>query len=182
MSVLAPEATLADWIDALRDQHVELVDGQLVPQEKGMLSLWIASRISQLIGNHVYDRSLGFVATEVPIQVAPGRGRKPDVVYYKRESLPQGIPTTLPMPRMPDLLVEVLSPSNDLAGFEDKLNDYFTAGSPVVWLVNPFLKSVRVYLPDQSSIYYDATKTLAADPVIPGFSVRVIDLFQPATV
>jgi Uma2 family endonuclease len=77
------------------------------------------------------------------------------------------------------LAVEVISPSDKIYEFEEKLVDYQKAGIPLVWEVNPELRFVRIHHLDGSSQRLKETDTLAGSPVLPYFSVVVSDLFPP---
>jgi Uma2 family endonuclease len=46
---------------------------------------------------------------------------------------------------VPDLAVEILSPSNTVREMERKLREYFTAGTRLVWIVDPATSTARVY-------------------------------------
>ncbi len=184
MTVLATEQTIADWVRAQRDRHVELVRGEIVDQEKGMLSLWIASRIITIITMHVQGKGMGYAAGEVPLAcfdfIDRNHGRKPDVVYYRTATAGPMASWTVPMRVMPELAVEVLSPSNDAIDMDEKIDEYFRAGALLVWVVNPKLKTVRIYRPDRKSELLVANDAVSGEDVIPGFTAKVSDFFADA--
>jgi hypothetical protein len=78
---------------------------------------------------------------------------------------------------VPDLAVEVLSPSNTEAEMARKRQEYFAAGVRLVWMVDPDARTVTVYTaPDQSTVLGEVD-TLSGDPVLPGFTLPLRDLF-----
>jgi Uma2 family endonuclease len=176
----APIVDETNWIDAPDGRLYELIDGTPVEKHVSMLSMWIATRIAILIGNFVDPpRSLGFVVVEQPVLGIWGRprhGRRPDVLYISRTKLPT-LPETGDLEVTPDLVVEVVSTHDNVADFEEKLQEYLVAGVRQIWAVYPRTKSVRVYMADGSSRLLNITGTLDAADAIPGFTCPVADIF-----
>ena len=107
----------------------------------------------------------------------PDRVRKPDVSLLLRERLPGGrvpIGTTL---IRPDLAVEVISPSDNCEDMEERVADYFDASVPLIWIVTPKTRTVLVYHADGTARRLRDTDDLTADLIIPGFRVRIAELF-----
>jgi Uma2 family endonuclease len=81
----------------------------------------------------------------------------------------------------PDLVIEVLSPSNTSEEFVRKLNLYLRAGVREYWIVSPKTKIVQVNLLEnnayRSVIYKDGALPAA---VLEGFSVTLNDVFALA--
>ena len=44
----------------------------------------------------------------------------------------------------PDLAVEVVSPNDSASELEEKLDDYRTAGVPLIWVIYPELRKVKI--------------------------------------
>lgn len=78
---------------------------------------------------------------------------------------------------VPTVVVEILSPSNTQEDIEEKLDAYLSAGVPVVWVANPRRRTVTVLSPGAEPALFNATHELTAEPHLPGFRVRVADLF-----
>jgi len=64
------------------------------------------------------------------------------------------------VPVRPDLAIEVVSPGDEVYELDDKLADYESAGIPLVWILNPNLKTVSVVRPQQPTV-----KLRAEDPI-----------------
>ena len=77
----------------------------------------------------------------------------------------------------PDFVVEVVSPNDTYEEVEEKLADYFDAGVPLIWVVTPKTRTVLVYQADGTARRLRDADDLTADPVVPGFRVRIADLF-----
>jgi Uma2 family endonuclease len=78
----------------------------------------------------------------------------------------------------PLLAVEILSPYDMQEDWLDKVDDYLAFGTPLVWVIEPRRRTVTVYRPDAEPELFNRTHTLSADPVLPGFSCPVADLFR----
>jgi Uma2 family endonuclease len=84
------------------------------------------------------------------------------------------------VPIAPDLAVEVVSPDETMYEFEQRLGDYQEAKIPLVWEVNPKFRFVRIHRLNRDAERLNESAILTADPVLPGFSVLVSELFPPA--
>lgn len=94
---------------------------------------------------HARDHSLGEVleapcAVRLPNQPVPVQ---PDIFFIEREN--SGIIGAVEVTGAPDLVVEILSPSNASYDREKKFNLYQEAGVPEYWLVNYWEKTVEVF-------------------------------------
>jgi Uma2 family endonuclease len=162
-------------------KRCELVKGELVEMAPaGGRHGLIASRIDFRVRMHVQTENLGEVfAAETGFRLArnPDTVRAPDVAFVSRERLPAedllvGFPDLAP-----DLVVEVVSPSDTAGAVQAKLEDWLGSGSSLVWIVYPDTRSVAVYRSlDQVSILVQGD-ILDGGPVLPGFSCPVSELF-----
>ena len=101
-----------------------------------------------------------------------------DAVYVGAE-LAQKTPVgTTIIEGVPDLAVEVLSPSDTQEDIEEKIDDYLDAGVPAVWSLNPRRRTVTVYRADKSPVLYNDGQDLTGAPELPGFRVPVLSLFE----
>ena len=81
------------------------------------------------------------------------------------------------IPVMPDLAIEVQSPSQSEDFMVEKAAYYLANGSHMVWLVFPGRRVVEVHQHDQVGTFTE-TDTLVMDDVIPGFKLSVSDIFD----
>lgn len=77
----------------------------------------------------------------------------------------------------PDLVVEVISPNDLAAELNRKTEEWLQAGARLVWVIDPDAKLVYVHRPDGAADLRESD-TLTGEPVLPGFSCRVADLFR----
>ena len=175
--------TAAEFDRMSRSEGCELIDGRLVRKTMGAEASWIQARIQRRVANFADDHRLGLVfESECSYACFPGRPgqvRKPDVsfVRYGRlegDRLPEG---SILIP--PDMVVEVVSPKEKAYRLADKLADFESVRVPLIWVVYPHRRFVVVRAVGERARELTEADTLTGDPVLPGFSVRVADLFPP---
>jgi Uma2 family endonuclease len=165
--------------------NYELVDGKLVERHMGMESSEIAARILLLIGMFLRDRRLGrLFGADASYQCfpdSPSKVRKPDVSFIRTDRLPGGRTPTGHCPVPPDLAVEVISPGDLSYEVEEKVTEYLVAGIPLVWVVHPPTRTVRVHRPRSSPrgpiSELAGDDTIDGEDVLPGFSCKVSEFF-----
>ncbi len=81
-------------------------------------------------------------------------------------------------PGAPDLAIEVISPSDRAGEIEEKLRDWLTHGSRVVWLINPMAKLVTVYRGLSDIRVLTAADHLVEIELLPGFELPVQQIFE----
>ena len=176
-----PGAATEQDVIALEAQErlFELVDGVLVEKAVGFYESFLAIRLARFLSEFVEQHNLGIVAgADGMLRLAPGLVRIPDVSFIPWSHLPQGRIPRQPIPDLvPDLVVEVISEGNTAREMEQKLQDYFAAGSRLVWYVLPPEQEVRVYAaPDQFTVL-NIDQDLQGEPVLPGFALSMRRLF-----
>jgi Uma2 family endonuclease len=159
-------------------KRTELIRGALVVREPpGFQHGVVAMRLTLAIGNHVQARQLGLVAaaeTGFTLFRDPDTVRAPDVGFVSGARVPD------PLPRgyaelAPDLAVEVLSPGDRAGEILAKVADWLSAGSRLVWVVDPVRRSARVYRQDGTQDLVGESDALDGEDVLPGFSLRLAD-------
>jgi Uma2 family endonuclease len=70
----------------------------------------------------------------------------------------------------PDLVVEVLSPGDRPGDVLAKVADWLSAGTRLVWVVEPLRRLARVYRHDGSETIVTADGALDGEDVLLGFS------------
>jgi Uma2 family endonuclease len=81
------------------------------------------------------------------------------------------------IPIIPDIAVEILSPSETQRKIHRKLKQYFAAGVKEVWLIDPETREAEIWKGPALSDAADVADTLTS-PLLPGFSLLLADLFQ----
>jgi Uma2 family endonuclease len=137
--------------------------------------------IGWLIMNHVMQHSLGRVyspSTGFLLARSPDTVLSPDVSFIHHDRLPTVEQEAHFLEVAPDLAVEVLSQSNRRGEIRRKVRIYLEAGIRCVWVADPGRQSVSVWIPDQPERVLSADDVLDGGDVLPGFHLRVADLFQ----
>lgn len=174
-------ATEADVV-TVHDQEnrlCELVDGVLVEKTMGYYESYVAAMLIRLLGNFVAEHDLGIITgADGMMRLAPGMVRIPDVSFVAWEKLPGRHLPRQPIPDLiPDLAVEVLSEGNTPREMARKLDEYFSRGVRLVWLVNPETETIDVYTSRDDSFLVDKSAILDGSAVLPGFTLPVRTIF-----
>jgi len=141
----------------------------------------VAGNVLKLLILHVEPRKLGRVysdATGFALLGAEHTNRSPDVAFIRAGRLPAGGIRRGPLRIVPDLVVEVLSPSERAATLEEKLADYRKAGTPLIWVISPPHRLVTVHPADAPSYTLREGDTLTGGRVLSDFRCAVADLFE----
>jgi Uma2 family endonuclease len=185
--VFDPLAGTATEQDLLRlndhdDRLCELIDGTLVEKTKGYEESLLASRIVYLLMTFVVPRKLGLVSgPDGMMRIFAGRVRIPDVAFVSFDRLPDRKSPGVPIPDLaPDLAVEVLSDGNTRREMENKLQEYFKAGTKLVWYVDFKTRSVEAYTSPTQVTRLSGSDVLGGGEVLPGFEVAISTLFEIA--
>lgn len=176
----ATEADVLRFADAVDKRLYELVDDTLVEKPMGLRESHVAHQLDKRLGRWNDDAGdLGMITLpDGTIKLLGRQVRIPDIAFTRWTRLPGGVVPAEPIPRLaPDLAVEVLSESNTVREMVRKRADYFAAGIGQVWLIDPDARTLRVYdSPDQYR-EFGGDDEYAGDPVLPGFRLRIADLF-----
>lgn len=159
------------------DGLYELVNGQIIEKSTAEEHSLIAGNIFAELRAFVKANDLGRVAFEVRRQMPDDdhNARLPDVEFTSKDRL---LPVVREgaVPQMPDLAVEIKSPSDTYIGLREKAIYYLKNGSQLVWLVYPSKQQVEVHTAD-SVHTLDIDDTLDGGDILPNFTLAVKDVF-----
>jgi Uma2 family endonuclease len=159
------------------DRLFELINGEIIEkvptEEHGLIVLNIASPMRAFVRQH----KLGRVTTEARHHLPDDdqNARLPDVSF--RSSLSNPVVRRGSIPVMPDLAVEIQSPSQSENFMIEKASYYLANGTRLVWLLFPTRRVVEVHRPGQVETFTEAD-TLDGGDVLPGFKLPVSDVFD----
>lgn len=161
----------------------EIVNGERreIPR-MGFFAGTLASLLAYHLNTHGLQQKLGLAVVEVLFRILPQQpSRRPDVAFVRYERWPvTAFPTSDPaeLEAIPNLAVEVVSPSNAAEEIEDKLKDYFDAGVELVWVIYPRHRRIYVYsTPTEIRLLGEADE-LDGGKVLPGFKLGIATLFK----
>ncbi len=80
-------------------------------------------------------------------------------------------------PICPDFVVELRSESDTLNSLHEKMREYIENGAQLGWLIERIAKRVYIYRPNQAVECLEQPETIAADPVLCGFVLRMQDIW-----
>jgi Uma2 family endonuclease len=161
------------------DKQYELVDGE--PKEKESESMehsYIAATVAGELRAYTKSQKSGIVLeSSASYRMSRGNIRKPDVSFVIKERITEKRPSFAAFEGAPDLAIEVISPTDIWFEIIQKLDEYFSSGCRLVWLISPLDQRILVYRHDQRSQILQLGDVLDGEEVVPGFSMPVADLF-----
>ena len=165
------------------DGLFEVVRGVRVEKSMSVYEQVLAALLFTPLDNHCRAEQLGRAVFETMFAI-PGSGndRKPDVAFvsYQRWARNRPIPRVNAWPIAPDVVVEVVSPTDKAFDVLDKVRDYFAAGVQQVWQVYSNVEQVWVFTSPTAVSVLTRADELSGDPVVPGFRMSLADLFPPS--
>ncbi|MDE0199951.1 MAG: Uma2 family endonuclease [Caldilineaceae bacterium] len=158
----------------------ELIDGVIVRlSPAGGIHGFLESRLGRRLGTFVEDTEAGWcLVGEIGIYIRhdPDRIRGADLAFWSRAKLPDGPPSGF-IDVAPDLVVEILSPTDSWAETRQKINDYFSIGVDTLWIVDPGEETVFVYPSASQRTALRTGDTLVGAGPLTGFTLPVSELF-----
>jgi len=161
------------------DQPFELVQGRVVyidhtGDEHGMHEAEIAWHLI----NFNRTRKLGWVLTgEVGVytQFAPDTVRGVDVLFVSRQRL--AAPSGKALKVAPELVIEIVSPTDRWRDLRNKIDEYFAIGVERVWIVEPEKKQLLVYRTPTEFRQFTQQETVYGEGILEGFELPLSELF-----
>jgi Uma2 family endonuclease len=160
----------------------EVIDDQILEKPPmGAYEVELASFLQGVLDTFARTNGLGRAVTEMLFRIDPDRplDRRPDVAFVSAARWPveQRAPRAASWEVVPDLAVEVVSPSNRTADDLRAVEDYFRAGSRLVWLVVPGIARVYVYSSPTAVSFRSLGESIDGADLLPGFSLSLAELF-----
>jgi len=169
---------------------------QLPDEESRRYELWQGEliEVGETIFNHNWTRDElvmclklfvrqnrlgGEAAAETGIQFDSNTLARPDVAYWDAQHLASIDPEHSPVEIVPQLLAEVVSPSNSLRTLFRNAEYYLRAGVQVVWVVDRRPFEIHVFEKGKAKRIVRPGERLEAPSVLPGFSESVARFVPP---
>jgi len=174
---------LQGW-DGKQDRKYELIDGDLI--EMSPTNFWhgrLAGRLFRYIEDFAERRDLGAASVEAGFYSSDDRTTflAPDVSFLSKSHLPDPEAFVF-VGVMPDLAVEIMSPSNTMAELRRKSAIYLENGTQMVWLLDPMKRTAEVCrLGEAGRFQYQTIEPegkLNGEDVLPGFELELRQLFK----
>lgn len=143
-SVLRRRLTLADYEALPDDADYEIIDGELYvsPRARPHHQV-VANRLSVTITLHTELLGVGVVVPDADLIIdAKNTYISPDIMFFRNEHYAAINPNDY-VRVLPDLVVEVISPSSERYDLVRKRNLYASLGVPHYWIANPRTQSIE---------------------------------------
>ena len=140
----------------------------------------IVVKLSAALLAFVEPRGLGTVVASdsgVWLERDPDTVREPDIAFTSAEKIPLEAEIMGYADVVPDLVVEVASPSDSRREVHDKARMWLSHGVRLVWVVHPDTRTVDVHRQDIAVVTVGANDTIDGLDVLPGFSCAVSAVF-----
>jgi Uma2 family endonuclease len=158
-------------------RRAELIEGELVevssPTPEHQI---LVQRILLALVLYVQTQSRGLVLADVEFALAEDIRVRPDVLVLLGEKAERLNRTKVPVESCPDVVIEVISPSERTSDSMRKVDVYLRHGVREVWQIYPKTRQVLVHTAGQSVRKLPEGATLTTD-MLPGFELTISKLF-----
>jgi Uma2 family endonuclease len=160
----------------------ELWQGELIDVgETTVRHNWVREKVIRAMGDFLEESVIGGeVFAETGIQFDTNTLARPDVVYWDAQHFATMDLDSSPAQVIPQLIAEVVSPSNSLKTLFRNAEYYLRAGVQVVWVFGREPFEVYVFEQGQPKRVLRLGERLEAPTVLPGFSEEVARFAPPA--
>ena len=158
----------------------ELDEGELIEVSSAS---YVHNRIRDLVTHRMMTHlelhpDQGAVVAEQWFRIAEQTVFAPDVAVISPAQLPLIEPNRRTQPFSPALAIEITSPSNTFDELARKTHKYLEAGSRSVWIFVTAMREIHIYSAGAKPRILPGDDVLEDPALLPGFSVRVADLFE----
>ena len=160
------------------DKRYELDEGELIEMTRpAYRHNRVLIRLTARLFFFFEQNSIGEVLnSENLYALSPNTRRAPDLAVILGDRHAE-LENAKVIPIVPDVAIEVLSPSETQRMIFRKLKQYFEAGVKEVWLIDPETQTVEIWTspnpPDRDLSVGD----ILTSPLLPGFTLTLEDLF-----
>jgi Uma2 family endonuclease len=176
--------TPAEFAPYAEDAKYELLDGELSEREISIESTMIGAVIYEMLAEFSRRTGAGKAFPEnIPFRCftdAASRVRKPDVSWFQAARWKTAQRTSVYIETTPDLVVEVLSPTDVAYDVDRKADQFFRAGIQEAWIVHPHVEQVERRFADGAARWYGKDEVIDAAPLIPGFTWTLAEVLAKA--
>ena len=168
------------FLPEYRDKEYELINGEMIRMAApGGVHGWLGGLIATYLNLFLFEHDLGRATIENAFasEYDSLLLLRPDVAFISHGRSPVPFPVGK-IPVMPDLAVEIRSPTDTLLAMRDKADIYLDNGTQLVWLVIPNERRVEIHAADESITILGIEDTITGGDVLPGFALPLRRLFD----
>jgi Uma2 family endonuclease len=166
----------------------EIIDGELLMAASPIpIHQWIVGNVYRVLHAFVSLHRLGIVLMaplDILIRRDPLRTRQPDLLFLSaaRSGITEGaqLRGLQLLEQIPDLVIEILSPTNTRRDLDQKLEDYRSIGVREYWIVSPEALTVEVMRLSAEGIHpldIFGTGMTVRSQVLEGLALPVAEIF-----
>ncbi len=176
--------TAAELLRSPRDGYrYELIEGALrMMSPAGGRHGRLTNHLAWLLNSHVMPKRLGVVfAAETGFRITsnPDTVLAPDVAFVNQERYAQVEDELGYLPLAPDLVAEVLSPSDRFSRVEAKALAWLDAGCKLVLIVDPDEEMIHCYRSRSKIQIFEKAELVDCTDAVAGWTLSVTELFHP---
>ncbi len=141
----------------------------------------IVMTLGVLLGIFIKPLRLGRLAASdagIRLERNPDTVREPDIAFISAEKLPLYLDVPGFSEVVPDLVVEIFSPSDSLAAINDKALMWLRFGVQLVWVIFPESRTLEVHSSSAPPVLLGEQDQLDGGSVLPGFTCQVSQIFE----
>ncbi|MFO0804113.1 MAG: Uma2 family endonuclease [Gemmataceae bacterium] len=190
--VTAPKLMTAEEFLALPDDGVErwLIGGELREKRDTDMTMRNKShsiteaRVARILGNWVETQpkprgevvcgEAGFLLRHDPGSITAGV----DVAIISAAQADRRSPNPSLVEGPALMIAEINSPYDTTEEIAERVEEYLECGVPLVWVINPYSRTVIVHRPDDEALALDVRDELDGGTELPGFRCKVSELFR----
>jgi Uma2 family endonuclease len=169
---------LTEYLSQEDDFKYEWIDGIIEKTPKTMTNE--QAHIAHNLNAFFYkdSRFQGSFQTQNNAHLDDKRIRIPDMCYFNPQQAVEAANGNHPIS---DFMIEVVSPTDNMYRYAEKMKDYLNAGVKVVWLIFPNVEQVHIYI-GKTMMVCQEEDICSAAPTLPLFQISVKDIFKKPTI
>lgn len=159
-------------------RHLELLQGELIDVPNATLKhQLIVLDLGGSLRQYFWREPCGGVAPDVDFALAEDTRLRPDLAILLGEHWASVDENKTPISLTPDIVVEVVSPSERVADSLRKIRTYLRAGVREVWQVAPGTQQVFIHRAGPSVAVLEIDDILKT-PLLPGWEISLREIFR----
>lgn len=170
--------TYKDYLLLPEGNRYEIIEGELfmTPSPRTIHQI-LAGKLFRILSEWTENRNLGrvFIA---PYDVVLSKHDivQPDIIFVSKKNA--HIVTELNIQGTPDLIIEILSPSNSEIDMVLKKKIYAAFGVKEYWIVNPARRSVKLFNLGKKGYIEVKTGNILKSPLLKGLEIDIPGVFK----
>jgi Uma2 family endonuclease len=172
-----------DELAAMPDgERYELIHGRLVEREMSNITMHIGRAILFLLADYSRQKKAGETLNDgysyrcFPHD--PDQVRKPDVSWFSASRWSNSLLEAPHIELASNLVVEVVSPTDNLYNVTSRVKEFLTAGTQDAWIVHPNTREIERRFSDGRAQWYKADEVLDGAPMLSGLSFKLADILS----